>query len=373
MVATGHIAAGVRCGTIPAGAAVTRHLVEGGTADWYASSSLLRLSDPSTTRVSARPQWLRECLLGSEARLLLPGQLRLYAFLMLLRGAGKEGVATADEKASGTPSGGSIPVDDAFWRAYVQWLPSSYSDPLWWGAEVAADLLQGTSLAAAVRQRMESLRTVYVDAFGRVGGGGAEEKQPAPHSPSSQQRFSPNSPTFDQFLWAHSTYTSRSFPARLARPTEDGQVGRGVDPAVPFASGPASAAAAVAATTAAPAPLPAAPLQRELGIMLPFLDLTNHRPNHPIYWAAGQAGDVARATLPPADLVNPTIVVLTPQRGGAVPASATNANGTPSGWTIGYVSPGEIHVGDQVYNNYGPKVSIDTHTGGYAIPKKAPG
>jgi hypothetical protein len=145
----------------------------------------------------------------------------------------------------------------------------------------------------------------------------------------------------ENFLWAHSTYSSRGFPGTLADPDAKAPVAAAAAAALTTTEAKtatkdsdddkeeedgegdavAAEAAAIARRDADDRAEEAKDATRIIGCMMPFLDFTNHRYRHQITWL--------RVTPTPTDVDQEPCVV--------------------------YESGEAIASGDEVFNNYGGK------------------
>lgn len=138
--------------------------------------------------------------------------------------------------------------DPAGHGPYLRSLPATHDDPLWWSAEELR-ALAGTNLEAAVEERRCALRRSYDALFPCL-----YDRHPGVFEPRAA--FS-----WERFLWAHSSFTSRAFPQWLGRPPPPSRVGVG----------------------AGPSEAEADPTQA-VGCLLPALDTLNHGYRARITW-----------------------------------------------------------------------------------------
>ena len=210
-------------------------------------------------------------LLGTPAPPELTGRALLYVYMIAARARG-----------------------DTRFSEYLRALPTDFDDPLWWSAEAVAARLAGTNLAAAVAHRARWLRRIF-------------DAVVAPLTAARPADFPAATFSFRSWMWAHSCFSSRGFPARLAEPPSasgdagtdesasrvvqvDGVGGAAGDDANPLASSDGS----------------------PVGCMLPVLDILNHSPVARVEW----------------------------QRGADA---------------VAFISREEIGAGTEIFNNYGPK------------------
>jgi hypothetical protein len=194
--------------------------------------------------------------------------------------------------------------DDARFSEYLRALPTDFDDPLWWSADAVAARLAGTNLAAAVAHRARWLRRIF-------------DAVVAPLTAARPADFPAATFSFRAWMWAHSCFSSRGFPARLAEPPIGGGVDEGAaGGAVGGVAGGAARVVHVDGGGGAAAGDDANPLASPdgspVGCMLPVLDILNHSPTARVEWQRG------------ADAVT-------------------------------FISCDAIGAGAEVYNNYGPK------------------
>lgn len=175
----------------------------------------------------------------------------------------------------------------SFWGPWLAAVPSEYDDPLWWDDEDVDTLLAGTDVGRAVPARRQQLR----EALERVRSLGVDVE-------------------WDDWLWAHSCYCSRGFPARLAG--EEGRSGGGGGPAACDTPGQERGG------------------ERErVGCLLPLLDMSNHDGSRRVTWVVDEGG------------------------GGLVCLRTEEA----------------VACGTEAYNNYGLKPNAELLLGyGFAVP-----
>ncbi|KAK3268723.1 hypothetical protein CYMTET_22789 [Cymbomonas tetramitiformis] len=125
-----------------------------------------------------------------------------------------------------------------FWNRYLTSIPPVFSSPLHWPEEVVERELGGTNLKGEVDVKRRDLREKY-DAL-------------APHLLQEFPELFEDVLSFDSFMWAHSAYSSRSFPPQLVE-GRDNEAKDGGD---------------------------------TIGCMLPLLDILNHKYKTPITWVA---------------------------------------------------------------------------------------
>ncbi|PLB55021.1 SET domain protein [Aspergillus steynii IBT 23096] len=129
---------------------------------------------------------------------------------------------------------------DGFWYPYLRTLPQpgELTTPMYYG-EGDVEWLQGTSLLAAREQKTSLLREKYERAFAVLSELGFEGRE---------------SYTWDLYIWASTIFVSRAFSAKVLS---------GVIP---------------------DAELP----EENVSVLLPFIDVLNHRPLAKVEWRAGK-------------------------------------------------------------------------------------
>jgi hypothetical protein len=158
--------------------------------------------------------------------------------------------------------------NDARFSAYLRALPTHFDDPLWWSADAVVARLKSTNLAAAVAHRARWLRRIF-------------DAVVAPLTAARPADFPASIFSFRAWMWAHSCFSSRGFPARLALPpssddTADDGASRVVN--VDGAGGVADGDDANPLASADGSPV---------GCMLPMLDILNHSPAARVEWTRG--------------------------------------------------------------------------------------
>jgi hypothetical protein len=135
----------------------------------------------------------------------------------------------------------------AFWGPYCKYLPSVYDDPLWFSVDALREL-QGTNLGSALPNYKASLREKYDRLFPTL-------------SLQQPHLFPAEWFTWDNFLWARSSYTSRGFTPKLMQ---------------------SAASQEIAPTTAVAED--AENEQGQCGCMMPGFDMLNHGYGTQITW-----------------------------------------------------------------------------------------
>lgn len=260
------------------------------------------------------------------------------AFWLALSSMATEAVARVDGARTGIVDG---IVDFSRHDDYLASLPEVAPDPCSWSAEERGSLLGGTPLALQADRMLKTLREEY-DAV-------ATKMRKSDDSPSSL----PSLPPFDvcgrgiggSVLWARGVYQSRSFPRSLlnAAMAEESSAGRPIlkvklggwhAPRISY-TGPQEATcdATEAAKQNDDDPKNevteisgrVANSSMDLGVMLPFYDLLEHKCGHPIEWEA-------------------------------------------EGGRVRFRTAVSVEAGGQIYNNYGPKGNAELlYTYGFAV------
>ena len=135
------------------------------------------------------------------------------------------------------------------WHSYLRLIPTRHHDPLWWTDQERQERLEGTQLFHEAHRHMSQLRDVYDSLFPAL-----SQELPA--------FFPVERYTFQAFLWARSSLSSRCFSMQQLRSwlEPDGQ-----EPRTPPNVDPAAHEAERLADDC-----PAA--------LCPLLDMTNHNP-----------------------------------------------------------------------------------------------
>lgn len=143
---------------------------------------------------------------------------------------------------------------DSSWHAWVEALPRSFDDPLWWSREQLKEL-EGTNLGETIASTERILREVYLAVYNKM----------RPRAPGVLIDV-----PYETLRWAFSAYKSRRFPGRLLK-----QATGATDDAKVVAKDAGGA--------------------REAGIMVPFLGMSNHRYLQRVTWrcAGGRIALVA--------------------------------------------------------------------------------
>jgi hypothetical protein len=244
---------------------------------------------------------------------------------------------------------------------YREWLvhgvPRNYDLPICWGnsreleAEdnVEIQALKGTNLGEAVPHRLGQLHRKYASCI-----------------PSLIRRapelFRSDIFTFENWMWAHCTYSSRGFPAQLVDPTAAATAtsvlpGALTNPAAisdashPSLSIPATASSASSSISSS------SRRPQQLGCLIPYFDLTNHRSMQPITWLNNPihpslvAAITNQSAIPAIDdtLLHPHERILR--------AAERNSNAAtiPLEARVSLRAGEVIESGSEIYNNYGFK------------------
>ncbi|KJE89095.1 hypothetical protein CAOG_00643 [Capsaspora owczarzaki ATCC 30864] len=91
-------------------------------------------------------------------------------------------------------------LDSPFYH-YINILPQTYSDPLWWN-DAELDHLDGTNIGGYIQERRNQVRNQFLNVFPVL-----SREQPA--------LFPKDVFTYEAYLWAFSTCSSRAFPLRV--------------------------------------------------------------------------------------------------------------------------------------------------------------
>ena len=159
---------------------------------------------------------------------------------------------------------------DGFWKAYFEALPEKFDTPAWFTEEERL-LLKGTNLFFAWRERVEIWREEFSDVCKII---------PDINWYSSSTETRDIDLCRDDYLWAATVLSSRSFPSRLIHP-------------------PPPATADQENTTVIHEP--PADAGSSDPILIPVMDMLNHRPNHPVTWLTQptQISFIAETPYPP--------------------------------------------------------------------------
>jgi hypothetical protein len=139
---------------------------------------------------------------------------------------------------------------EAFWGPYCRYLPSVYDDPLWFSTDTLR-VLQGTNLGSALPGYRKSLREKYDRLFPAL-------------SLQQPHLFPAEWFTWEHFLWARSSYTSRGFTPKLMQ----SQASQELAPTLPSTVAPEDAESE----------------QGECGCLMPGFDMLNHGYGTQITW-----------------------------------------------------------------------------------------
>jgi hypothetical protein len=217
-----------------------------------------------------------------------------------------------------------------YWGPYLRSLPTTYNDPLWWSSR-ALEHLRGTNLAATVPHHRAMLTDSYQACFPAL-------------SDLFPEHFPPSTFTWHAFLWAHSSFASRCFPASM-----------GGVPRLP--SSPASALPEPSAPTASAhtrfSSQESLLSYRELlsvpGCLLPFLDSINHRFGVRVTWLTEATPAPALDPQPAADAAATTTTAHT------LELRALDGYAEEVGGCVSFQSDQLVPAEAEVFNNYGPK------------------
>lgn len=214
--------------------------------------------------------------------------------------------------------------EDSLFAPYLWWLPEPRSGgiqtPFWWSEEEIEQELGGTNVYFYVRDKSLQLRKEYELAQEILSGTSFFEKN--------------GSLTYDNFLWAHTVFTSRAFPLKAMSPdykkeqeNQDGVVV--VDPRK----------------------------ENCLLCLWPLLDLLNHRRGAKITWLTSSSTTASSSILSSADA--PIVPV---QKSN----DDTNKKSVPG---VSFIINESYKAGEEVFNNYGPKSNAEWLLGyGFTIP-----
>ena len=194
-----------------------------------------------------------------------------------------------------------ITATNRFHDWFLHGIPRSYTTPLSWSADEVKEL-HGTNLGEAIPHRLRSLRHKWSNALPAL-------------TKSYPTLFPETEFTFDAFLWAHNTYTSRGFPVQLVDPSLAPT--KAINPnaftrvdasstATPAGSsthtndenGPtirmdtSDGSTSNITSSSSSSSSPSHPLSSDswsskgsrLGCLLPYVDFTNHAFKYPITW-----------------------------------------------------------------------------------------
>jgi hypothetical protein len=163
---------------------------------------------------------------------------------------------------------------DCIFREYLQSLPSSYDDPSWWKESEIKELLSGTNLMEGAMLRRAWLRRIYSLLVPEL-------------INANEIMFKKEIFTYDNFLWAHSAFSSRGFPDILSRkPKDDNNNDRLIiKKKVTIKENDTMISIPPIGFEDAKGINPFQhPSDEPVGCMLPVLDLLNHVPRTPIAW-----------------------------------------------------------------------------------------
>ena len=232
------------------------------------------------------------------------------------------------DSLSSSSSSSSSSSKECMFRDYLRSLPSEYEDPAWWKEEEVKELLAGTNLMEGAMLRRAWLKRIYTALVPEL-------------TTSNPDLFKKDIYTYENFLWAHSAFSSRGFPHILSQKPDE------KDTTVTRESKVSSiptfhSTSSTSQLSAPPPPLIGCegatgvnpfqdPPHEPIGCMLPVLDLLNHAPRTPIAWIRNSEG-------------------------------------------VSFIHEGKeaLQTGEEVNNNYGPKSNEELLMGfGFTLPTNA--
>jgi len=185
--------------------------------------------------------------------------------------------------------------------------------------------------------------------------------------------FPPEVFTWENFLWAHVTYSSRGFPAQLVDPSAARSAGSVLPGAVreqaqadgDSSSGPSvvlgdgaaaiadSSASAPAASAAAGSPAASTARSSTLGCLIPYMDLTNHKFMQPITWMHHAVNPSVVSAIARGEKVD--LALLHPHE-RELRETAPAVSAAPVA-RVSLRAGAAIPSGSECFNNYGAKAS----------------
>lgn len=268
-------------------------------------------------------------LLGKSRPIECTGRALLYLEMVHQRfGSNASDGSYGSDGINDSLSSSSSSSKECMFRDYLRSLPSEYEDPAWWKEEEVKELLAGTNLMEGAMLRRAWLKRIYTALVPEL-------------ITSNPDLFKKDIYTYENFLWAHSAFSSRGFPHILSQKPDE------KDTTVTRESKASSiptfhSSSSTSQLSAPPPPLIGCegatgvnpfqdPPHEPIGCMLPVLDLLNHAPRTPIAWIRNSEG-------------------------------------------VSFIHEGKeaLQTGEEVNNNYGPKSNEELLMGfGFTLPTNA--
>jgi hypothetical protein len=290
-------------------------------------SSILSEAYSASTR---RGRYI-QALLGKKRPIECTGRALLYLEMVYQRfgcGSSSNSSSISSSSRNTVGTGSNDDDDDTKFREYLQSLPAEYDDPAWWDEDEVKTLLFGTNLMEGAMLRRAWLKRIYTALVPEL-----IHEHP--------EMFSKSVYTYENFLWAHSAFSSRGFPDILShRPGDEmvnikkneASINSSSSPSLPPPSSSVVSPLPLLGCEGATGVNPFQdPPHEPVGCMLPVLDLLNHVPRTPIAWIRSSTG-------------------------------------------VSFIHEGKeiLKKGEEVNNNYGPKSNEELLMGfGFTLPNNA--
>lgn len=270
-------------------------------------------------------------LLGKSRPIECTGRALLYLEMVHQRfGSNASDGSNGSDGIVDSLSSSSSSSKECMFRDYLRSLPSEYEDPAWWKEEEVKELLAGTNLMEGAMLRRAWLKRIFTALVPEL-------------ITSNPDLFKKDIYTYENFLWAHSAFSSRGFPHILSqKPDEKDTTVTRESKASSIPTFHSSSTTTTSQLSAPPPPLIGCegatgvnpfqdPPHEPIGCMLPVLDLLNHAPRTPIAWIRNSEG-------------------------------------------VSFIHEGKeaLQTGEEVNNNYGPKSNEELLMGfGFTLPTNA--
>jgi hypothetical protein len=255
---------------IPAGEAITESLARNSTVGQLVQTILEELSGKNS-QISIKNIFFDEF----DQIIISPGHIILFTYLIFLRFTNQPtelGVEELGRYISANQQNENIDVVDRH-RIYARWLPTEYTLPICWPHSLMEETgFIFSDMYKSTQSRLRHLWGIFFLIF---------ETNLFPKFPNV---FSPQIYTFERFVWAYCAYTSRSFPSHFVQHYLIVERLYHLNHHVLFPE------VYPRSNSLSSTPHPALTTYNDIslcGVMLPYMDLTNHKNNHPINWLCG--------------------------------------------------------------------------------------